>query len=99
MTTSKKTIFRFNGSVAHIRLRYVEYCGVVFFLAQGLRRGFGVAWLFAFSARAALSHHRNEDGYVQLVRRLAKSVTEKKNRREGLRGEAKKTGSVWHNTF
>jgi hypothetical protein len=38
---------------------------------------------------AALRHRRNEDGYVQLVCWLAKSVTEKNNRRDGA-GKGKK---------
>jgi len=47
----------------------------------------GVQRLFAFSVGAALRHRRNEDGYVQLERWLAKSVTEKNNRREGNEGK------------
>ena len=41
------------------------------------------------SVWAALRHRRNEDGYVQLVRWLAKSVTEKNNRRV-VEGKGKK---------
>jgi hypothetical protein len=44
----------------------------------------GVKRLFALSVGAALSHHRNEDGYVQQVRWIAKSVTEINNRRVGV---------------
>jgi len=46
----------------------------------------GVQRLFALRDWAALSHRRNEDGYVQLVGWLAKSVTEKKQQK-GWRGE------------
>jgi hypothetical protein len=49
----------------------------------------GVQRLFALWVWAALRHRRNEDGYVQLVRWLAKSVTEKNNRRDGV-GKGKK---------
>ena len=50
----------------------------------------GVQRLFALSVWAALRHRRNEDGYVQLARWLAKSVTEKNNRREGKRERVQK---------
>jgi hypothetical protein len=50
----------------------------------------GVQRLFALSDGAALSHRRNEDGYVQQVRWLAKSVTEINNRRAGVGSEAKR---------
>ena len=43
----------------------------------------GVQRLFAFSGEAALSHRRNEDGYVQLVRRHEKRVTGINCRRGG----------------
>jgi hypothetical protein len=44
----------------------------------------GVKRLFALCVEAALSHRRNEDGYVQQVHWIAKSVTEKNNRRAGV---------------
>jgi hypothetical protein len=50
----------------------------------------GVQRLFALRIWAALRHRRNEDGYVQLVRWLAKSVTEKNNRRDGVGSTAKR---------
>lgn len=50
----------------------------------------GVQRLFALRVGAALRHRRNEDGYVQHVRWLAKSVTEKNNRRYGSGSTAKR---------
>jgi hypothetical protein len=58
--------------------------GCLFSGASGTVVVVGVQRLFAFSVGAALRHRRNEDGYVQLVRWLAKSVTEINNRRDGV---------------
>ena len=54
----------------------------------------GVQRLFALRVWAALRHRRNEDGYVKLARWLAKSVTEKNNRRDGNMGKGFK---YWEN--
>jgi len=48
----------------------------------------GVPYVFLLlRVGKALSHRRNEDGFVPYVRWVAKSVTEKNNRRVGC-GEA-----------
>ena len=48
----------------------------------------GVPYVFLLlRVGKALSHRRNEDGFVPYVRWVAKSVTEKNNRRGGC-GEA-----------
>ena len=57
--------------------------GCLFSGASGTVVVVGVKRLFALRVGVALRHHRNEDGYVQLVRWLAKSVTEINNRRDG----------------
>lgn len=45
--------------------------------------GWSTLRLFALRVGKALSHRRNEDGFVPYVRWVAKSVTEKNNRSGG----------------
>ena len=68
---------------------YVNVALGCFFLAQvGTVVVVGVPYVFLLlRVGKALSHRRNEDGFVPYVRWVAKSVTEKNNRRDGC-GEA-----------
>ena len=51
----------------------------------------GVPYVFLLlRVGKALSHRRNEDGFVPYVRWVAKSVTEKKQQKGWLRGSLKK---------
>ena len=62
---------------------YVNVALGCFFLAQvGTVVVVGVPYAFLLlRVGKALSHRRNEDGFVPYVRWVAKSVTEKNNRR------------------
>ena len=64
---------------------YVNVALGCFFLAQvGTVVVVGVPYVFLLlRVGKALSHRRNEDGFVPYVRWAAKSVTEKNNRRVG----------------
>jgi len=64
---------------------YVNVALGCFFLAQvGTVVVVGVPYVFLLlRVGKALSHRRNEDGFVPYVRWVAKSVTEKNNRRVG----------------
>ena len=64
---------------------YVNVALGCFFLAQvGTVVVVGVPYVFLLlRAGKALSHRRYEDGFVPYVRWVAKSVTEKNNRRVG----------------
>ena len=68
---------------------YVNVALGCFSLAQvGTVVVVGVPYVFLLlRGGKALSHRRNEDGFVPYVRWVAKSVTEKNNRRDGC-GEA-----------
>lgn len=64
---------------------YVNVALGCFFLAQvGTVVVVGVPYVFLLlRVGKALSHRRNEDGFVPYVHWVAKSVTEKNNRRAG----------------